>query len=54
MLYTYDYLITSDYQQQIEEEEGFAEPVQISSNIQNGLGVFESYNYDIYSVRIND
>ncbi|MFY0600024.1 MAG: DUF4249 domain-containing protein [Cyclobacteriaceae bacterium] len=50
----YDYLITSDYQQQIEEEEGFSEPVQISSNIQNGLGVFASYNYDIYSVRIND
>ncbi len=40
----YDYLISSDYQKQIEEEGVLTEPVQVFTNIQNGLGVFSGYS----------
>lgn len=48
----YNYLITSDYQKQIEDEGILAEPVQVYTNIQNGLGVFAGYNYSIYSYKV--
>lgn len=49
----YNYLITSDYQKQIEDEGILAEPVQVYTNIQNGLGVFAGYNYSIISVKVD-
>lgn len=46
----YQYLLTSDYQRQIEEEGTLAEPVQIFSNVQNGLGVFAGYGLSVYEI----
>lgn len=50
----YNYILTSDYQIKIEEEGTLAEPVQVSSNITNGLGVFAGYNYDLFTVRVKE
>ncbi len=38
-------------QQKVTEDNPFAEPVQIYTNIENGLGVFASYSSFIYSLR---
>lgn len=48
----YDYLVTSDFQVELEDQNNFSEPVQIKGNVENGLGVFAGYNYHIYSIRI--
>jgi hypothetical protein len=47
----YDYLRTSDFQQELEDGGGLAEPVQISTNIKNALGTFAGYNYSIYTLQ---
>lgn len=47
----YDYLRTSDFQLKAEDGNSFAEPVQVSSNIRNGLGTFAGYNYSVFSIR---
>ncbi len=47
----FDYLLTSDYQRQIEEEGSLTEPVQVANNIENGVGAFAGYNYDVFLVR---
>lgn len=47
----FDYLLTSDYQLTLEEEGSLSEPVQISTNINNGMGVFAGYNYNVYSLQ---
>lgn len=47
----YDYLVTADFQIKQEEQENFSEPVQVTSNINNGVGVFAGYNYSIFTLR---
>ncbi|MBT1686848.1 DUF4249 domain-containing protein [Dawidia soli] len=47
----YNYLRTSDFQQELEERENVSEPVQIATNIRNGLGTFSGYNYSLYTVK---
>jgi hypothetical protein len=47
----YEYLRTSDFQQQLEEDGTLSEPVQIATNIENGLGTFAGYNVSIYTVK---
>ncbi len=49
----YQYLLTTDYQRQIEEEGTTAEPVQIHTNVQGGLGLFAGYNLAMATVRVN-
>lgn len=46
----YDYLRTSDFQIEAEDGNGFAEPVQVATNIRNGLGTFAGYNYSLYTI----
>ena len=41
----YDYLVTSQFQEEIEESNNLAEPVQVANNISNGLGVFAGFNF---------
>ena len=48
----YQYLLTSDYQRRIEDEGTLAEPVQIYSNIANGLGLFAGYNISVYTIAL--
>lgn len=48
----YNYLLTTSFQKEIEEEDTFVEPVQIISNISNGLGIFTAYNYDTLKATI--
>jgi hypothetical protein len=47
----YGYLRTSDFQQQMEEDGTLAEPVQIATNIENGLGTFAGYNFSVYTIK---
>jgi hypothetical protein len=46
----YDYLRTSEFQHELEDGGALSEPVQISTNVKNGLGIFTGYNYSIYTV----
>ena len=47
----YDYGITSDLQKKINDDP-FAEPVQVRTNVENGLGIFAGYSYDVYSIDV--
>jgi hypothetical protein len=47
----YEYLRTSDFQQQLEERGDLSEPVQIATNINNGLGMFAGYSFSIYTIK---
>lgn len=47
----YQYLRTSDFQQELEKEGSPSEPVQIATNIENGLGTFAGYSYSIYTIK---
>jgi hypothetical protein len=47
----YEYLRTSNYQTELEDGGNFSEPVQIATNIKNGLGTFAGYNYATYVIR---
>jgi hypothetical protein len=46
----YEYLRASDFQLESEDGNSFSEPVQVSSNIKNGLGTFAGYNYSVFSI----
>lgn len=46
----HQYLRTSDFQKAQEEEGNLSEPVQIATNIANGIGTFAGYNYSIYTI----
>lgn len=50
----YQYLSTSDFQREAEEEGSFAEPVQVFTNIVGGVGVFAGYNYAYTSIKNTD
>ena len=47
----YEYLRTSDFQQEQEESGDLTEPVQIATNITNGLGTFAGYNVSLYTIK---
>jgi hypothetical protein len=47
----YEYLRTSDFQQELEESGNFTEPVQIATNITNGLGTFAGYSFSLYTIK---
>lgn len=47
----YEYLRTSDFQQEQEESGDLTEPVQIATNITNGLGTFAGYNFSLYTIK---
>lgn len=47
----YEYLRTSDFQKEQEEEGNLSEPVQIATNIENGLGTFTGYSFSVYTVK---
>jgi hypothetical protein len=47
----YNYLRTSDFQQELEDGGNVNEPVQVATNIRNGLGTFTGYNYSMYVVK---
>jgi hypothetical protein len=47
----YEYLRTSDFQQELEESGNFNEPVQIATNIENGLGTFAGYSFSLYTIK---
>jgi hypothetical protein len=47
----YEYLRTSDFQQELEESGNLSEPVQIATNISNGLGMFAGYSFSIYTIK---
>jgi hypothetical protein len=46
----YEYLRTADFQQQQEEGSNLSEPVQIATNIENGLGTFAGYSCSVYTI----
>lgn len=46
----YEYLRTTDFQQALEEEGNLSEPVQVETNIENGLGTFAGYSFSVYTV----
>ena len=50
----YEYLLTSDYQKQIEDEGILAEPVQVYTNVQNGLGVFAGYDISVFTLTLEE
>jgi hypothetical protein len=50
----YEYLLTSDYQRRIQEEGTLAEPVQIYTNVQNGLGVFAGYDISVHRMVLGE
>jgi hypothetical protein len=47
----YEYLRTSDFQQEQEESGDLTEPVQIATNITNGLGTFAGYSVSLYTIK---
>jgi hypothetical protein len=47
----YEYLKTSNFQLELGDGSNLAEPVQIATNVQNGLGTFAGYNYAVYTLR---
>lgn len=47
----YEYLRTSDFQQELEESGNLTEPVQIATNITNGLGMFAGYSFSLYTIK---
>jgi hypothetical protein len=47
----YEYLRTSDFQQELEESGNLTEPVQVATNITNGLGTFSGYNFSLYTIK---
>lgn len=50
----YDYLVTSQFQEEMEERHTFAEPVQVANNIGNGLGVFAGFNFTSKKASISE
>ena len=46
----YDYLKTCDFQAKTEDGNSFSEPVQIATNIKNGLGTFAGYSISVLSI----
>lgn len=42
----HDFLMTTHSQREVMDEDTFVEPVQISGNIENGLGVFAGFSFD--------
>jgi hypothetical protein len=47
----YEYLRTSDFQRELEEDGSLTEPVQIATNITNGLGTFSGYSFSLYTIK---
>jgi hypothetical protein len=47
----YEYLRTSDFQQELQERGSLTEPVQVATNITNGLGMFAGYSFSLYTIK---
>jgi hypothetical protein len=47
----YEYLRTSDFQQELQERGNLTEPVQVATNISNGLGMFAGYSFSLYTIK---
>lgn len=50
----YEYLRTTDFQREVIELGVPADPVQINSNIENGLGIFGAYNFSVLKATVSN